>query len=117
MAAQDDKPGIAGVEVHANEQEALASHCRQVRRALELSGTSPRMGTMVRKSVELEAIKSSDKAGCAAMEEPDHLSCVSDVAWRGSPEATFAGTCWQGDCSMEESLAVAGMGDMVRRAR
>ena len=76
MAAQDDKPGIAGVEVHANEQEALASHCRQVRRALELSGTSPRMGTMVRKSVEDEAIKSSDYAGCSSMEEPDPLSCI-----------------------------------------
>jgi plasmid stabilization system protein ParE len=76
MAAQDDKPGIAGLEVRANEQEALASHRRQVRRALEASGTSPRMGTMVRKSVEDEAIQSSDKAGCAPMEEPDHLSCV-----------------------------------------
>jgi hypothetical protein len=47
MAAQDDEPGIAGVEVHANEQEALASHRRHVPRTLEASGTSPRMGTMV----------------------------------------------------------------------
>jgi hypothetical protein len=72
---------MAGMGMDANEQKTLAGHRRQVRRTLEASGTSPRMGTMVRKSVEHQAIKSSDYAGCASMEEPDHLSCVSDVAW------------------------------------
>ena len=43
-----DEPGIAGVGVDAAEPETPARHRRQVRWTLEASGTSSRVGAMVR---------------------------------------------------------------------
>jgi len=50
------------------------------------------------------------------VEESCNESRVEELGDDDLGRAALAGACRQGDCSMEEPLAVAGMGDVVRRA-